>query len=77
MSGEISMSFDTTWAYDDQQTVKFEYIGTRDGGNKEYALRLGDYADYLSLSAEDLMTLRKVLCLFINVNGIDNEVKDA
>ena len=71
MSGEISMSFDTTWAYADQETVKFEYIGTRDGGNKEYALRLGDDTDYLSLSAMDLRTMHKVLGLFINVNGID------
>jgi len=76
MSGEITMSFDTTWAYADLETVKFEYIGTRDGGNKEYALRLGDAKDYLSLSAMDLRTMRKVLGLFINVNGIDKEEKE-
>ena len=73
MSGEIAMSFDTTWAYADLETVKLEYIGTRDGGNKEYALRLGDAKDYLSLGAMDLMTLRKVLSLFIQTNGIDKE----
>ena len=71
------MSFDTTWAYTDLETVKFEYIGTRDGGNKEYALRRGDATDYLPLSATDLLTMRKVLGLFIRVNGIGQEAKDA
>ena len=73
MSGEIAMSFDTTWAYADLETVKLEYIGTRDGGNKEYALRRGEYGDYLSLSADDLMTMHKMLSLFISANGIDKE----
>ena len=77
MSGEISMSFDTTWEYRDAETIRFDYIGMRNG-KREYAVyRNDDSSNYLSLSAEDLMTLRKVLCLFINVNGIDKEAKDA
>ena len=75
MSSEISMSFDTTWPHQDAITVSLDYIGSR-GGDREYTLRYDD-KEYLSLSAEDLMTLRKVLGLFINVNGIDKEVKDA
>ena len=74
MSGEISMSFDTTWPHSDAETVRFDYIGTRNG-DKEYAVYRNGGINYLSLSAEDLMTLRKVLGLFISVNGIDKEDK--
>ena len=76
MSGEISMSFDTTWPHQDASTVSLDYIGSR-GGDREYTLQLGNAPDYLSLSAVDLLTMHKVLGLFIHVNGIDKEVKDA
>lgn len=72
MSGEISMSFDTTWPHKDAVKVSLDYIGTRNS-DREYALQYNEDGDYLSLSADDLMTMYKVLRLFISANGIDKE----
>ena len=72
MSGEIAMSFDTTWGHSDSETIRFDYIGTRNG-DREYAVYRNGDINYLSLSADDLMTMYKVLRLFISANGIDKE----
>ena len=71
MSGEISMSFDTTWQHQDAVKVTFDYVGSR-GGDKEYTMQYDD-SEHLSLGADDLMTMRKLLILFIQTNGIDKE----
>ena len=72
MSGEIAMSFDTTWKHSDAETVRFDYIGMRNG-DREYAIYRNEDINYLSLSADDLMTMHKLLSLFISANGIDKE----